>query len=176
MNLANKITIVRILLTPFFIAFVLYSKLNLALIVFFIAVISDAVDGYIARAYRQKTKLGSMLDPIADKILIISAFVCLVFIKNLPLAVKFPPYIPIIVISRDAIILLGAVMIYVLKGDIDIKPSPLGKITTFLQMSTIIAVLMQLKCSELAWNIMIAFTAISGMDYILRGSRALSER
>ena len=176
MNLANKITIARILLVPFFIAFIIYSKLDLALIIFLIAVISDAVDGYIARACRQKTKLGAMLDPIADKILIISAFVCLILIKDLPYAIIFPPYVLIIVISRDAIILLGAVIIYMLKGDIDIKPSPLGKITTFLQMLTVIFILMQLKHSGLVWNIMIAFTIISGFEYILRGSRILNER
>ena len=176
MNLANKITIVRILLIPFFIAFILYSKLDLALIVFLIAVISDAVDGYIARKWKQRTELGAMLDPIADKILIISAFVCLIFVKGLPYAVKFPPYVPIIVISRDAIILLGAVIIYMLKGDIDIKPSPLGKITTFLQMLTVIFILTQLKYSRFVWNIMIVFTVISGVDYMLRESRVLSER
>ncbi len=176
MNLANKITIARILLIPLFIAFMLYSKLDLAIIVFLIAVISDAVDGYIARASRQKTKLGAMLDPIADKILIISAFVCLVFVKDLPYTMRIPPYVLIIVISRDAIILLGAVIIYMLKGDIDIKPSPLGKITTFLQMLTVIFILTQLKYSGLIWNVMIAFTVISGFEYILRGSRVLSER
>ena len=117
-----------------------------------------------------------MLDPIADKILIVSAFACLVFVKDLPYAVRFPPYVPIIVISRDAIILLGAVIIYMLKGGIDIKPSPLGKITTFLQMLTIVFVLMQLKYSGLVWNIMIVFTIISGFEYILRGSSLLNER
>ena len=176
MNLANKITIARILLIPFFIAFILYAKLDLALIVFLIAVISDAVDGYIARKWKQRTKLGAMLDPIADKILIISAFVCLIFVKGLPYTVKFPPYVSIIVISRDAIILLGAVIIYMLKGDIDIKPSPLGKITTFLQMLTVVFILTQLKYSRFVWNIMIVFTVISGFEYILRGSRVLSER
>ncbi len=176
MNLANKITIARILLIPFFIAFILYAKLDLALIVFLIAVISDAVDGYIARKWKQRTKLGAMLDPIADKILIISAFVCLIFVKGLPYTLKFPPYVSIIVISRDAIILLGAVIIYMLKGDIDIKPSPLGKITTFLQMLTVVFILTQLKYSRFVWNIMIVFTVISGFEYILRGSRVLSER
>lgn len=176
MNLANKITIARILLIPFFIAFILYSKLSLALIVFLIAVISDAVDGYIARKWRQKTKSGAMLDPIADKILIISAFVCLIFVKDLPYAVRFPPYVPIIVISRDALILLGTVIIYMLKGDIEIKPSPLGKITTFLQMLTVIFILTRLKYSGLVWNIMIVVTVISGFEYILIGSRILNEK
>ena len=176
MNLPNKITIMRILLVPFFIAFVLYSKLNLALLVFLIAVLSDAIDGYIARAYKRKTKLGAMLDPLADKILIISAFISFILVKDLPLAIKFPPYIPIIVISRDAIILLGAVIIYILKGDIEIKPSPLGKITTFLQMLTVIFILIQSIYSRIVWNIMIVFAIASGLEYVIRGSRVLSER
>lgn len=174
MNLANKITIIRILLVPFFIAFMLYSKPNLALGVFLLAVISDAVDGYIARAWKQKTKLGAMLDPIADKILIISAFISLIFVKDLPHRLKFPPYVPIIVISRDVIIFLGAVIIYMLKGDIEIRPVPTGKVTTFFQMLTIVFILMQLKFSNFVWNIAIAFTLISGLQYILRGSRILS--
>lgn len=175
MNLSNKITIGRILLVPFFVAFMLYSKPDLALLIFLIAVISDAIDGYIARAWGQKTKLGAMLDPIADKILIISAFVSLIFIKDTSY-LRFPPYIPIIIISREAIIFLGAVLIYILKGDIEIIPSPIGKFTTFFQMFTIISVLLNLRYSAVVWNVAAIFTVVSGFQYIIRGSRALNER
>lgn len=176
MNIANKITIIRILLVPFFIAFILYMKVNLALMVFLVAVISDAVDGLIARAWKQKTKLGAMLDPIADKILIVSAFICLIFVKDPPHSIKFPTYVPIVVISRDAIILLGTVLIHMLKGDIEIRPSSLGKITTFLQMLTIISFLMQFEYAKIIWEVMVVFTVLSGLDYIIRGTRILSER
>jgi len=174
MNFANKITTLRILLTPFFISLILYGKFNLALIVFIIAVISDAVDGYLARKHNQWTKLGSMIDPIADKIVIISAFVCLTFVKDLPFKVKFPPYIPIIVISRDIIILLGAILIYIMKGSLEVKPTISGKVTTFFQMLTVIFVLMQLGYSKIVWNITAALTVISGIEYVVKGSKALN--
>lgn len=176
MNLANKITIARILLIPFFVALVLYSRIDLALWVFLLAVLSDALDGYIARTWKQKTKLGALLDPVADKFLIISAFVCLVFVRGLPLIIKLPPYVPIVVISRDIIIVLGVILIYITKGDIEVRPSILGKITTFLQMLTIIFVLAQFKYAVFLWNIMVVSTVISGVEYVREGSKVLSER
>jgi len=173
MNLANKMTVFRILLIPVFVTLILYARPRLALFVFFIATISDAVDGYIARTWNQKTELGAMLDPIADKLLIISAFVCLVFVQDVSFKFTFPPYVPIVVISRDIIILLGSVMIYVLKGGIEIKPSILGKATTFLQMLTVIFVLGGLKYMACVWNIMVVFTVISGAQYLIRGTAML---
>jgi len=176
MNLANKITILRILLVPFFISFVLYSRLEIALIVFILAVITDGVDGYVARAMDQKTKIGALLDPIADKILILSAFACLVFVKDVPQSMALPPYVPVIVISRDLIIIIGSVLIYMLKGDIEIRPSALGKITTFLQMATIILLLSKFSYVIYVWNLMIAFTVGSGVEYIMRGSKMLGDK
>lgn len=174
MNLANKISITRILLVPFFIAAVLYSKFELALLFFTVAVLTDAADGYIARKFNQKTKLGTMLDPVADKVLIISAFICLVFVKNLPFKVDFPLYVPIVVISRDVIILIGSLIIIALKGNIDVKPSIAGKITTFFQMSTVIAVLVKFPYSHFIWNIMVIFTLFSGAEYVIKGSKQLN--
>jgi len=112
MNLANKISIVRIILVPFFVAAVIYSKFTLALIIFVICILSDALDGYIARTKGQMTKLGSLLDPIADKLLLISGFVSLSIISDLPSNLRFPPYVPLIIISRDVLIVFGCVVIY----------------------------------------------------------------
>ena len=75
LNLANKITIARIICVPFFIAAIVYSKLEIALFIFILAVISDAADGFIARTLKQKTELGTILDPVADKLLLISAYI-----------------------------------------------------------------------------------------------------
>lgn len=176
MNLANRITILRILLVPLFIGLVVYSKLNMALIVFTFAVITDALDGYVARVMNQRTKLGAMLDPLADKALLVSAFISLSFAKALPEHVKFPLYVLIIVISRDTIILLGIALIYILGKEVKIKSKVLGKITTFFQMLTIICVLTEMKYSNIVWNAMIAFTIASGLQYIMIGSKALNER
>lgn len=169
MNLANKISIGRIILIPFFIAAIVYSRTDIALIFFASAIISDGIDGFIARTRNQKTKFGTIIDPLADKMLLTSAFICLAIIKNIP------AYVPIIVISRDAIIVLGSVMIHIITGDLKVSPSAVGKVTTFFQMMTIVSVLAQSQYAPVVWNVTIALTVISGIDYIMKGSRLLSE-
>ncbi|MFA4842796.1 MAG: CDP-diacylglycerol--glycerol-3-phosphate 3-phosphatidyltransferase [Candidatus Omnitrophota bacterium] len=181
MNLANKISIIRILLIPFFIGSIVYYKNEgslasyLPLLIFFIAVISDALDGFIARKFNQKTELGTILDPMADKLLIITAFICLAMSKSIPPNLKLPAWLPIVVISRDIIIVLGTVLVHLIKGNVQVAPTLWGKITTFFQMFTILAVLIKFHYSYMVWNTAGIFTAISGIDYIIRGSRTLSE-
>lgn len=176
MNLANKITIFRILLIPFFIAFILYSKWDIALIFFVAAAVSDGIDGYIARTTKQRTELGRILDPIADKLLILSAFICLSVAKELHVSVKPPIYVPIVIISRDAIIVLGALLIYFIKGELEVKPTFISKITTFFQMVTVISILLKLAVSPLLWNLTVGFTVYSGADYVVKGSKLLNEK
>lgn len=175
MNLANKISIARIILIPFFIAAVVYSRMDLALLFFLIAVVSDGVDGFVARALKQKTQLGTMLDPIADKLLILSAYICFSVVANIPQHLRLPPYVPIIIISRDAIIVLGSVIVYLLKGDIKVTPSIVGKVTTFFQMITIVCILVRFNHSNIIWNIATVLTVFSGIDYVIKGSRMLSD-
>lgn len=175
MNLANKISIARILLIPFFISSVVYSRLDLALAFFTLAIISDAADGFIARTLKQKTQLGTILDPIADKLLLMSAYICFSVVSNLPQYLRLPAYVPIIIISRDAIIVLGSIMIYVVKKDIKISPSAIGKVTTFFQMLTIVCILVKFHHAHLVWNITIFMTVLSGIDYIVKGSKLLGD-
>ena len=175
LNLANKITIARIICIPFFIAAIVYSKLQIALFIFILAVISDASDGFIARTLKQKTELGTILDPVADKLLLISAYICLSLAGSIPPGLKLPPYVPIIVISRDALIILGSIMIHVVTGDLKIAPSAVGKVTTFFQMITILSVLIQFKYSFIIWNLAVLFTILSGMDYLIKGSRLFGQ-
>jgi len=181
LNLANKITILRILLVPFFIASLLYygeSREYLrfaALAIFSIASFSDAIDGGIARTYDQVTELGTILDPIADKLLIISAFISLSIIGTLPIDLRIPAWAVLAVITRDIIIILGSLLIHFLKGSIKIKPSFLGKITTFFQMLAIIAILAIFKYNKFFIYPAVFFTIISGIDYIWRGSKELAE-
>jgi phosphatidylglycerophosphate synthase len=94
--------------------------------------------------------------------------------KDLPQGLHFPPYVPIIVISRDALIVLGSIIIYVLTGDIKIKPTLSGKVTTFFQMLTIMSVLGRFTYSPVIWNIAVVMTVISGIDYLIVGSRLLN--
>ena len=175
MNLPNKISIARIILVPFFITAVIYARMDIALVFFILAIISDGVDGMIARAANQKTKFGTILDPVADKLLLVSAFICLAVVKTIPQDLRLPPYVPIVVISRDVILVIGSIMVYLVTGDIKVKPSVAGKITTFFQMMTIVSVLIHFKYSYIVWNLAVALTVVSAIDYIIRGSRLFNE-
>ncbi|MBU1887935.1 MAG: CDP-diacylglycerol--glycerol-3-phosphate 3-phosphatidyltransferase [Candidatus Omnitrophica bacterium] len=181
MNLANKITIFRILLIPFFIASVLYYGEArpyfrfVALALFALAALTDAIDGGIARSRGQITELGIVLDPVADKLLIASAFISLSVTKNLPPDLRIPAWVVLIVLTRDIIIVLGSVIIYFLKGNVAIKPSFLGKATTFFQMIAILAILTVFRSHGSFVYPAAFFTILSGIDYIWRGSRQLNE-
>jgi len=175
MNIANRVSIFRILSVPFFVAcLIYYSPQNdilryIALFIFLLAIISDAVDGYLARKTKQKSQAGLVLDPLADKLLLLSAFVGLRMIEDFPLKIRFPLWVSLIVISRDIIILLGVVVIYLLKTKLDIYPTVWGKLTTFFQMLSVVCVLLQFRFSFIFWTIAVVFTVISGFDYIRKG-------
>lgn len=179
MSLPNKISILRILLVPFFVASLLYYRPQqdglrfVALAIFVLAVLTDMVDGNIARAKGSKTKLGTFLDPIADKLLLIAAFVFLSVIGPLPAGVRMPVWVPLIVISRDIILVLGAALIHMVTGNLRIQPTALGKIATVLQMATIISVLLQWQFSYFIWTSAVLFTVLSGIEYIFKGSKLL---
>ncbi|MBD3378888.1 MAG: CDP-diacylglycerol--glycerol-3-phosphate 3-phosphatidyltransferase [Candidatus Omnitrophica bacterium] len=176
MNWANRLTILRIILAPVFISAVLYGKYGLALAVFLFAAVTDGLDGYIARSRDQKTVLGTILDPIADKLLIGSAYISFCIVSGVPEYLRLPAYVPIIVISRDVFILLGAVIIYMLKGGIDVKPSYLGKVTTVFQMLTVIALLLRFVHSSWLWNFTTFLTLVSGLDYLRTGSKQINDK
>ena len=175
MTFANKITIFRILSVPFFIATLLYYTPEkeylrfIALGIFISAIISDAIDGYIARTYRQKTQAGALLDPLADKILLITAFILLYIISNKYFPVKMPLWVMVVVISRDVILLLGGSILMLSNQKFEIAPTWRGKLSTFFQMMTIVCLLLQLILSPLVWTIAIIFTILSGIDYLRKG-------
>jgi len=179
MNIANKISTFRILSVPFFIACIMYYSPQkdilrfLALGVFLLAVVSDALDGYIARRAKNRSRAGLILDPLADKLLLVSAFICLNLTRNFPQGVYFPAWVVLIVISRDALILLGALVIYIVRQKIDIRPSQWGKITTTFQMLAVLGVLLQWRISFFIWWLAVIFTIISGVDYLQRGFKIL---
>ena len=179
MNIADKVSIFRILSVPFFVScFVYYSEENdilryIALFIFSLAIISDGVDGYLARKTKRKSSVGLILDPLADKLLLLSAFICLRLIDNFPLKIRFPLWVTIIVISRDLIILLGVMVIYLTKSKLDINPTLWGKLTTFFQMLAVVTVLMQMRFSWFFWTVAVFLTIISGVDYIRKGIKIL---
>ena len=175
MSFANKITIFRILSVPFFISVLVYYAPQkdylriIALSIFVLAVISDVIDGYIARVKKQKTKAGAILDPLADKILLITSFILLYRISNLYFAVKLPLWVVLIVVFRDTILLIGGAIIILSNQENKISPTWIGKASTFFQTMTILALLLRLNLSYYLWNIAIAFTLVSGIDYLRKG-------
>ncbi|MDP2831516.1 MAG: CDP-alcohol phosphatidyltransferase family protein [Candidatus Omnitrophota bacterium] len=177
MNIANKISTFRILSVPFFIACLLYYAperaylKNLALVIFVLGVISDGLDGYIARKAKMQSTAGLILDPLGDKLLLMSAFIFLS--PACRLGLKFPLWVSFIVISRDLIIIIGAIVIYMVKQDLAVYPTKWGKLTTTFQMLSVIAVLLQWKPAMLIWWPAVIFTVISGIDYVKRGFKIL---
>ncbi len=180
MSFANKITIFRILSVPFFMTALIYYTPEkdylriIALSIFILAIISDVIDGYIARVKKQKTKAGAILDPLADKILLITAFILLYHISNLYFEIKLPLWIVLIAIFRDVILLLGGTIIILSNQENNISPTWMGKISTFLQTMLILTLLLKLDFSFylmnlIIWNIAIGFTLVSGIDYLRRG-------
>jgi cardiolipin synthase len=174
MNWANRITILRIILVPVFIIAILYHRLNLAFAIFIVAAVTDGLDGYIARVRKERTQLGRILDPFADKMLIISAFISFSLVTGLPDYLKMPAYVPIIVISRDVFILFGAVVIYLLTQNLEVKPTALGKVTTFFQMLTVISLLLRFVYSSWIWNTAVVLTVLSGLDYLRIGAKQVN--
>ena len=181
MTTANKITILRILLIPFFVVEVLYyvktgNELHrlLAILSFAVAAIFDGVDGYIARRYNQRSELGAILDPLADKLLLVSGIVLLSF--NWPYFDSIPLWLTGTIIGRDILILIGLVVIQITIGKVKVKPRIFGKIATVLQMAVVLWVLLKWNTKWLAvWTLAAAlFTGGSGLLYVWDGVRQLS--
>jgi CDP-diacylglycerol--glycerol-3-phosphate 3-phosphatidyltransferase len=192
MTTANKITLVRILMIPAFVTMALYYgesikrgeplewQRYLAIAIFLVAALSDGLDGYIARRYNQKSALGVILDPIADKGLLLSGIITL-SISNWsdvdPQYGQFPTWFPVLVISRDGIILIGSAVLHVLNGKVRVRPAWTGKVATFLQMAAIAWVMLQLRFIPLIYVVAAAgfFTFASGVIYVADGFRQLGE-
>ncbi|MBI5892895.1 MAG: CDP-alcohol phosphatidyltransferase family protein [Deltaproteobacteria bacterium] len=171
MNIPNLLTISRILLVPVFIIFIINNEFDKALLIFIIAGLTDSIDGLIARLFNQKTQLGAYLDPAADKLLLMSAYITLA-IKNI-----LPNWLSVIVVSRDVIILLGIVVLVLMNKEVKIKPSIISKITTALQILTVIFVILTAGAPSAVILPLIVlttvFTIASGIDYIYRGIKVL---
>ncbi len=181
MTTANKITILRILLIPFFVVEVLYYTKSgeevyrlLAIFCFALASIFDGVDGYIARHYNQRSELGAILDPLADKLLLVSGIVVLSF-DHAPRLATLPLWLAGTIIGRDILLLAGMIVIQMTAGKVTVRPRVFGKIATVLQMIVVLWVL--LKWPErwvFPWCAAAAvFTGISGLLYVWDGTRQM---
>lgn len=180
MNIPNWITISRILMIPFFVAMMLkYKETQLeyfryyAVAIFLFASLTDALDGAIARISRTKTQLGTILDPFADKMLLVSAVVLLSI--PIPGIRHLPIWVLVAFISRDLILIFGAIIIYIQNHALIIRPNILGKITTFSQMLTVVWILFCLPLPNLVWRVAGLLTILSGFMYVYNGSKQLSK-
>ena len=190
MTTANKITIARIGLIPVFVLMAIYYGESVqrgaplewqrytAIVIFLVAAASDGLDGYVARRYNQRSALGVILDPIADKGLLLSGIITL-SISNWsevdPDYGKFPLWFPVLVITRDVVILVGSAILHLLNGKVRVRTSWTGKVATVLQMAAIAWVMLQLKFPPLFYVVVAAgvFTLVSGLIYVMDGVRQL---
>ncbi|HVU08646.1 MAG TPA: CDP-alcohol phosphatidyltransferase family protein [Verrucomicrobiae bacterium] len=184
MTTANKITILRILLIPFFVVETIYyvrtgNELHrlFAILCFAVAAICDGVDGYIARHYNQISELGKILDPLADKLLLVSAVVLLSF-DNTPHLWQIPLWLTGTIIGRDLLLGMGAIVIHFVVGKTTVRPRFFGKCATVLQMLVVTWILLKWDLHVGILKVWIygagIFTGVSGLFYIWDGMRQLS--
>jgi CDP-diacylglycerol--glycerol-3-phosphate 3-phosphatidyltransferase len=189
MTTANKITIARILMIPLFVLMAIYYGRDkeawqrwCAVAFFVTAAASDGIDGYMARRYNQRSQLGVILDPLADKGLLLAGIITLTFSNW---GYEFPLWFPVLVIARDVIVVSGAMALQFLNGTVRVRPSWTGKVATVLQMIAIGMAMLQwnafgrdvavgrhvVHISFLDLPVVLAglFTAISGFGYVVDG-------
>ena len=176
MNLANKLTMLRILMIPVFIAVLVYSKDRdivyryIALGIFIIASATDALDGYVARKYNMITDFGKLMDPLADKILVSSALIILIELGNIS------SWVVSIVIAR--VFIISGIRLIATEKNIIIAASPLGKLKTVSQMLSVILMLLSIEAisfiTDISVWLMCILSVVSLIDYIIKNKKVLS--
>ena len=170
----NLITMVRILATPLFVIFILSNSYGRAMAVFIIAGLSDMADGYIARNFKQKSPLGAILDPMADKLLITASYLTLGYFE------KIPAWLTVVVISRDVVILGGIITLKLFEVDFRIDPAKISKWATAAQILTVFLAILRELAPFPYWILLASawltayFTVASGLVYLTRGVRLLN--
>ena len=182
MTTANKVTLVRLAMVPVFVGLLLAYKSGgsdvyrwLALVLFAATIFSDGLDGYIASHYNQRSELGAILDPIADKLLLVLGLVVLSQDYR-PYLHPVPTWLIGVVFTRDVVLLMGLTIIYYSCGKITVVPHFIGKVSTVLQMATVVATLIKLPAGPVYVVALGAAltTGISGLIYVSEGVRQLN--
>ena len=182
----NMLTVFRMVLIPVFVTLVFYQRFVWALGVFVLAGITDGLDGLMARRFDQRSQLGTVLDPIADKLMLVTAFVVLslrsVFPQPIPSHLPIPFWVTVAVISRDVFIIVGAAAINIMTGFRGFRPSWLGKASTTVQIVGITAIMFAASFPygtgyylPTVYAVVFAFAILSGAHYIFFVSRLLNE-
>ncbi|MCA1817241.1 MAG: CDP-alcohol phosphatidyltransferase family protein [Acidobacteria bacterium] len=191
-TIPNFLTVIRMVLIPVFVMLLYYQRFGWALFVFVSAGLTDGLDGLLARRFKQGSQLGAILDPIADKLLLVTAFVTLSLPSVMSKTALPPPHqsvhLPVpfwvttAVISRDVFILVGAAAINIVTGFRNFRPSWLGKANTVVQIAAVVLILLATRLPVLRGNLLptvyatvFLFAALSGAHYIFHVSRLLNE-
>jgi len=180
LTLANQLTLLRIMLIPAFVLLVLYGYLGAALVTFLVAGLTDALDGLIARLAGQGTSLGAWLDPMADKLLLVSTFIVLT-LPTVPLTNHLPLWLTVVVISRDVAIIGVVAIVNLAVGPRTFTPSLLGKATTaaFIVTSVVVMYFNYRRETSLIVDagiwLCLGLTLVSSADYFLRLKRLINE-
>jgi len=182
----NLLTVFRMVLIPVFVSLVFYQRFVSALVVFIVAGLTDGLDGLLARRFDQKSQLGTILDPIADKMMMVTSFVVLsmrsVFPQPVASHLPIPFWVTIAVISRDVFILVGAASINIVTGFRGFRPSLLGKINTTVQIVAIGLIMFAASVPygtgyylPTVYTTVFAFAVLSGAHYVFFVSKLLNE-
>ncbi len=169
LNIPNSLTITRIVIIPVFIISIIYKRYDYSLYLFIIAALTDVLDGLFARLTNQKTALGTFLDPLADKFLLVTTFIIMSVYELIP------KWLTITVISRDVIIIIGWFLLYLVSDISRVEPSLLGKVTIWVQSFFIAYILIDINLHFLPDNphmllwLTAGITILSGFHYIYRG-------
>ena len=188
-TLASRITLLRLLLVPVFAVLAIYYGISIeenhpeewlrwsALITFVVAAASDGLDGFIARRFNQRSHFGAIIDPIADKALLLTAIITLSLVNWGPEDWSIPLWFAALVIVRDCTILGGIALLHFLHHPVRIEPRWTGKVCTFTQMVAIGWVMLKVVPFSPIYPVSVAalFTIWSGVDYVREGLRQLGE-
>jgi len=185
-TLPNILTIFRMVLIPVFVTLVFYQRFTWALSVFVVAGVTDFFDGLFARRFDQRSSLGTILDPVADKLMMVTAFVVLslrsVYPHPIPSHLPVPFWVTVTVISRDVFIVVGAAAINIMTGFRGFRPSWLGKISTTVQIVAIALILFAASFPyatgyylPTVYTTVFAFSVLSGLHYVFFASKLLNE-
>ncbi|HKZ00988.1 MAG TPA: CDP-alcohol phosphatidyltransferase family protein [Pyrinomonadaceae bacterium] len=185
-TIPNILTIFRMVLIPVFVTLIFYQRFTLALCVFVVAGITDGLDGLLARRFNQRSNLGTILDPIADKLMLVTAFVVLslrtVYPQPIPSHLPIPFWVTVTVISRDVFIVVGAAAINITTGFRGFRPSWLGKVSTTVQIIGIGAILFAASLPyrtgyylPTVYATVFALSVISGLHYVFFATKLLNE-
>jgi len=185
-TIPNLLTIFRMVLIPLFVTLLFYQRFLWALGAFVIAGITDGLDGLLARRFAQQSQLGTILDPIADKLMLVTAFIVLsmrsVFPQPLPSHLPVPFWVTVAVISRDVFIVVGAAAINIMTGFRGFRPSWLGKLNTTVQIAAIAVIMFAASVPKYTgyylptvYAAVFGMAVLSGLHYIFFASKLLNE-